>query len=102
MELKDYFEISTLLGYYRNLLSKKQKEYMIEHFENDYSLSEIAEDNGVSRQAIFENIKRGIKILRDYEEKLGIYNRDKKLKEKLNSLSENLTQENLEKIIKEL
>ena len=39
MELDDFFELSILLGYYKNLLSEKQKEYMIDHFEKVLSKS---------------------------------------------------------------
>ena len=56
MELDEFLEVSTLLDYYRNLLSDKQKEYLINHFEEDLSLSEIAKNNGVSRQAVYDNI----------------------------------------------
>ena len=71
MELDEFLEVSTLLDYYKNLLSDKQREYLINHFEDDLSLSEIAKNNDVSRQAVYDNIKRGIKLLKDYEEKLG-------------------------------
>ena len=42
MELDEFLEVSTLLDYYKNLLSDKQREYLINHFEDDLSLSEIA------------------------------------------------------------
>ena len=71
MELDEFLEVSTLLDYYKNLLSDKQREYLINHFEEDLSLSEIAKNNNVSRQAVYDNIKRGIKLLKDYEERLG-------------------------------
>ena len=79
MELDEFLEVSTLLDYYRNLLSDKQKEYLINHFEEDLSLSEIAKNNGVSRQAVYDNIKRGIKQLREYEEKLGFHERERRV-----------------------
>ena len=44
MELNEFLEVSILFGYYKNLLSDKQKEYMEKHFELDYSLSEIAKE----------------------------------------------------------
>ena len=58
MELDEFLEVSTLLDYYKNLLSDKQREYLINHFEEDLSLSEIAKNNNVSRQAVYDNIKR--------------------------------------------
>ncbi|VEH37981.1 putative DNA-binding protein [Fusobacterium varium] len=59
MELDEFLEVSTLLDYYKNLLSDKQREYLINHFEEDLSLSEIAKNNNVSRQAVYDNIKEG-------------------------------------------
>ena len=73
MELDEFLEVSTLLDYYKNLLSDKQREYLINHFEEDLSLSEIAKNNNVSRQAVYDNIKRTEKILEDYEMKLHMY-----------------------------
>ena len=55
MELDEFLEVSTLLDYYKNLLSDKQREYLINHFEDDLSLSEIAKNNDVSRQAVYDN-----------------------------------------------
>lgn len=92
-------EVSILLDYYRNLLSDRQKEYLLEHFEEDLSLTEIGKKYNVSRQAVYDNIKRGIKILRDYEKKIGFYKRDLELLAQLEDLKKNFKIENLEKII---
>ena len=102
MELDEFLEVSTLLDYYRNLLSDKQKEYLINHFEEDLSLSEIAKNNAVSRQAVYDNIKRGIKQLREYEEKLGFHKREKKLYSELLELKDNFKIEKLDEIIEKL
>ena len=69
--------------------------------EENSSLSEIADEYGVTRQAVFDNIKRGFKQLDDYEEKLKIFQKEKEVKEKLERLRVNFTRENLEKIIEE-
>ena len=71
MELNEMIEIGILLDYYKPLLTEKQKKYLINYFEEDLSLTEIAEMNEVSRQAVYDNIRRGSKILRDYEDKIG-------------------------------
>lgn len=99
MELKEFFENSILLSYYKNLLSNKQREYMIDYFESDFSLSEIAKENGVSRQAVYENIKRGINTIKDYEEKLEIYKRETKLKSELEELKKDFRLEKLNEIL---
>ncbi|WP_339019937.1 YlxM family DNA-binding protein [Fusobacterium animalis] len=102
MILDKFIEIANLFEIYSSLLSEKQKEYLEDHFENDLSLSEIAKNNNVSRQAIYDNIKRGIALLYDYEDKLKFYQIKKNIREELMNLKENYTKEKLEKIIENL
>ena len=102
MILDKFVEIANLFEIYSSLLSEKQKEYLEDHFENDLSLSEIAKNNNVSRQAIYDNIKRGIALLYDYEDKLKFYQTKKDIREELMNLKENYTEEKLEKIIENL
>lgn len=102
MELDEFLEISTLLDYYKNLLSDKQREYLINHFEDDLSLSEIAKNNDVSRQAVYDNIKRGIKLLKDYEEKLGFHEKEKQVYQELLELKKDFKIEKLDDIIEKL
>ena len=102
MELDELLEVSTLLDYYKNLLSDKQREYLINHFEDDLSLSEIAKNNDVSRQAVYDNIKRGIKLLKDYEEKLGFHEKEKQVYQELLELKKDFKIEKLDDIIEKL
>ena len=102
MELDEFLEVSTLLDYYKNLLSDKQREYLINHFEEDLSLSEIAKNNNVSRQAVYDNIKRGIKLLKDYEERLGFHEREKQVYQELLELKKDFKKEKLNDIIEKL
>lgn len=102
MILDEFIEIANLLEIYSSLLSEKQREYLEDHFENDLSLSEIAKNNYVSRQAIYDNIKRGVTLLYDYEDKLKFYQMKKSIRKELVNLKENFTKENLEKIIENL
>lgn len=95
-------EIGILLDYYKPLLTEKQKKYLIDYFEEDLSLTEIAEMNEVSRQAVYDNIKRGCKILREYEDKLNFYKKDRKLYNELINLKKNFTKANLDKIIEKM
>lgn len=102
MELEEILEVSVLFNYYKNLLSGKQKEYLMEHLEEDLSLSEIAKKFDVTRQAVYDNIKRGVKLLYEYEEKIGFYKKECEVEEELEKLKENMSIENIDKIIEKL
>ena len=54
-------------------MTKKQNDYLELYYGDDYSLGEIAENFHVSRQAVYDNIKRTENILEDYEAKLHLY-----------------------------
>ena len=95
-------EIGILLDYYKPLLTEKQKRYLIDYFEEDLSLSEIAQNYEVTRQAVYDNIRRGCKILRDYEEKLNFYKKDRKLYIELLELKKDFKEENLDKLIEKM
>lgn len=62
--------VNLLMDCYLDLLTNKQKEYLKLYYQEDFSLSEIAEDLNVSRNAVYDNLKRAIALLEDYESKL--------------------------------
>ena len=72
------------------------------YLEENNSLTEIAEGFNVTRQAVFDNIKRGFKQLDEYEKKLEIFKKENELKMKLEGLKENFSMKKLEEIIKYL
>ena len=65
-------EIITLLDEYEPLLSPSQSETLTSYYRYDLSLSEIADEKGVSRSAINDAIKKGIGKLRELESSLGL------------------------------
>lgn len=75
----DRFEIGTLRAYYGALITEKQNEWLRLHYDEDISLGELAEMYSVSRQAVLDGIKRGEKALRDFESKLGLAGRGRKV-----------------------
>ena len=77
------YEETLLYDFYGELLTKRQKEIYEEAVLNDCSLGEIAEEYGISRQGVHDNLKRTGKTLREYEEKLGLIRRFLSLKEKV-------------------
>jgi len=62
-----------LYDFYQSLLTPKQRSYMSLYYLDDYSLGEIAEEYEVSRQAVYDNIKRTEAMLEEYEEKLALF-----------------------------
>ena len=67
-----------------------------------YLFLKLLKTNNVSRQAIYDNIKRGVALLYDYEDKLKFYQLKKNIRGELVKLKEDFTKENLEKIIENL
>lgn len=65
-------KVSMLCQIYGKLLTEKQYNFLEDYYNNDLSLSEIAENNGITRQAVRDNIVKGENKLFEYEEKLGI------------------------------
>ncbi len=99
LEKKDYY--NTLYGYYKTLLTDKQQSIFSSYYEEDYSLSEIAENLEVSRNAVWDTLKKVIDKLEEYEKKLELYEFDLKLEEYLKKL-EKCTNEDGLKIIEEI
>lgn len=67
--------INYLFDFYQALLTPKQRNYMEMYYLEDYSLGEISELSEVSRQAVYDNIKRTEQILESYEKKLHLYDK---------------------------
>ncbi len=84
-------KISILCQLYGKLLSEKQLEFIDDYYNNDLSLSEIAENHGITRQAVRDMLKKGEKKLFEYEEKLlfmkRMLNQEKKIEEILLELT---------------
>lgn len=75
--------VAMLFDFYGEMLTEKQAEAIELYYNEDLSLSEIAEPLGISRQGVRDNIKRGEKQLRELEEKLGLVKRFMQIGEKL-------------------
>lgn len=75
-----------LLDFYGELLTAKQRECCDLHYNEDLSLGEIAEQLGISRQAVWDNIRRGESSLEEIENKTGLVRRFSGNREKLEEL----------------
>ena len=72
---EDRLKRSMLLDYYGELLTPRQRECYELHYNDDLSLSEIAEQCGISRQGAWDNIRRASEALEEMEEKTGLIRR---------------------------
>ncbi len=73
-------QLSVLLDFYGDILTEKQKDVMELYYNEDLSLSEIAEHEHISRQGVRDSIKRGEETVLELEQKL-------KMAEKFNRMS---------------
>lgn len=79
-------EISVLLDYYGSLLPDKQRELTELYYNEDLSLSEIAENEGITRQGVRDSIKRAENTLASIESKLGLVLRMENIAAHMDSL----------------
>ncbi len=68
-------EIALLFDFFGELLPAKQREYIDLYYNEDLSLSEIAENAGISRQGVRDALVHGERTLREYEAKTGVVSR---------------------------
>jgi predicted DNA-binding protein YlxM (UPF0122 family) len=99
-------EMGMLLDIYGSMLTKKQYELLNDYYNNDLSLSEIAENENITRQAVRDNLKKGEKKLFEFEEKLKVMKKQLDQEEKIasilsniNKLDENSTDEEVVEIL---
>ncbi|MGN1301162.1 MAG: putative DNA-binding protein [Clostridia bacterium] len=85
-------EISMLIEIYGKLLTEKQLNILDDYYNMDLSLSEIAENNQITRQAVRDIIKKGEKKLFEFEEKLQIMRKMLKQEKQISNILSELTQ----------
>ncbi len=108
--MKD-LNICILLDFYSSLLSEKQRKMMEQYYNEDLSLSEIAEELNISRQGVRDAIKKSEAILQSAENEMGFVKRFmdmaaelKNIRLKVNGLIENKNdrEEELQKLLAEI
>ncbi len=94
-ENKD-IEISILIDFYGEALKGKQLEIMDCYYNQDLSLSEIADNVGITRQGVQDSIKRSKTFLYDMEQKLGYVKHFEELEHKAMKINELVSKIKLE------
>ena len=90
-------EISLLLDFYGDMLTEKQREVIEYYYNDDLSLAEIADNEGITRQGVRDSIKRGEFQLLDMEKRLGLAQRFREMRaglEKIRDAAERIREYN--------
>lgn len=90
--------LTILYDYYSELLTDKQRKYFEDYYFDNLSLSEISENDNISRNAIHKQLKETEAKLETYEKKLKLYQKGKELKEIIKDLDEE-TKEKIKDLI---
>ena len=78
--LKEVVELSLLYDFYGELLSASSKRAFTGYVLEDMTLAELSEETGVSRQGVYDMVKRSVNKLRDYEKKLRLVEKFENMK----------------------
>lgn len=82
---------SILFDFYGELLTEKQREYYDLHYNEDLSLTEIAEQSGITRQGVWDMIRRAEAAMEQIEEKTGLIKRMSERAQIISRLEEKLS-----------
>lgn len=86
MEVIKFVEMGELLDYYGGLLTVKQNRIMLEYYHDNLSLTEIAENLSVSRQAVHDTIKKSTALLRSFEEELHLVQSERRRQQQIHRI----------------
>ncbi len=100
--MEEKVEISILLNLYGNLLTETQKSYMDLYYNQDYSLSEIGDNENITRQAVRTILVKSKKKLYEYEQKLKFMEKENNIKKLLEKIKNTKSEEEKQKYIKKI
>ena len=99
--MKEFVYYNDLFDIYGLLLTEKEQDTFRDYYQEDLSLSEIAEENNISRAAVQKTIKNVLDKLNYYEEKLHLFDKNNRLRELLDVSDIGVIKNNIEKILSE-
>ena len=100
--MEDKVRVSILLEIYGNLLTKKQYEYMDLYYNQDLSLSEIGDNENITRQAVRTILIKSKKKLEEYEKQLNFMQKEEEIKEYIQELENTKINKDQKKIISKI
>ena len=100
--MEEKIEISILLNLYGNLLTETQKKYMDLYYNEDLSLSEIGDNENITRQAVRTILVKSKKKLYEYEKQLKFMQKETKIKKLLDKLKQTKLEKDGQKLIENI
>ncbi|MBQ6469460.1 MAG: YlxM family DNA-binding protein [Lachnospiraceae bacterium] len=100
--MEKLYEESLLYDFYGELLTEHQKQVFEDAVLNDYSLAEVAEDLGISRQGVHDLVKRTRQALAGYEEKLHLVQKFIRIRDNVNRIQKMTEDEGIRKLTEEI
>lgn len=97
--MEENIYLTKLFDYYGILLTDKQQQYFTDYYMENLSITEISENKGVSRNAVFKQIKDAETNLLNYENKLKLAEKELKIKELLNNIEDEKIKEEILNLI---
>ena len=91
MENREY--LNSLFDIYKELLTTIEQATFIDYYVEDLSMQEIADNRNISKSSVGKTLKIAIEKLEDYEKKLHIYDKNKKIEKALANKDYNLIKE---------
>lgn len=102
MIIDENIRIIKLIDTYGGLLTNRQSTIITSYYFDNLTLSEIADNHNISRQAVRDSISQSVKILSGYEDKLNLVSKHDDIKNKLIELKKLSTNDNLTNKINEI
>ena len=98
-ELEKSFFVNELFDIYGSLLSSRQQRMIDLYYRMDLSLSEIASQENISRNGVYDALKKGIASLEDYENQLNVLKNRKRRERKISLLEQEMAPDVYRKIV---
>lgn len=97
--IEDTLYVNSLYDCYGELLTDIQKEYFEDYYFQNLTCQEIGDNKGISRNAVNKQLKDVVTKLEFYEEKLKIYEKNKKIEAVINDLNDKQISDKIKRII---
>ncbi len=97
--MEEFVYYNGLYDSYNSLLTENERSTFEDYYQEDFSLSEIAEERDISRSAVQKTIKNVLEKLDYYESKLHLFSNNQKLVELMNSNDINVIKKGIEEIL---